>query len=376
MSNGNDRMHFMLGLFILVGVALVAGGIVLFGSAAYSTDSFIVETVTLESVLGLDVGAPVKFRGVQVGRVRKIELALPRYGDEIFNKNPKLSNAVILELAINPKAIPLQPGETIADRLEKAVRQGLRARIASSSLTGPPLVELVFLTDSKPIELVWKPDYPYIPAGEGTLTQFVDAAGEILESIRKANIGQTITHADGLIVDSQKAIKDLDVPKLRDQAIAFISEARDTNKRIQGILNDPAIDRILHDGADTVTSTKQTVQSPELQKFIADLPTISKRLLSASERLDELLKDPKLTKSIDNISTVTENANAAIADIRRTVRTVNGILGSQQEDLESLISNLRRFSENVATLSEDAKNNPSRLLFGEPPKHVNPGGKP
>jgi ABC-type transporter Mla subunit MlaD len=370
-----DRAYFRLGLFILLGVGLLVAGVIVFGSAAYATDSLVVETVTLESVLGLDVGAPVKFRGVQVGRVRKIDLAVARYGDEIFKKNIKLGNAVILELALNPKSLPTNGGKNAVERLNIAVAGGLRARMTSSGLTGPPLVELVFLNDSKPIELVWKPEHPYIPAGQGTFTQFVDTAGEILEGIRKANVGLVITHADELFVDSRKAVNDLQVAELRGRAVALLDELRGTNKRVREILDNPAIEQMIKDGAETMASAKGTVQSPELKKFVADLPEISSRLRSATEQLDKIFRDEKLSKSLDNLAKVSDDASVTLADIRRLVRNVNGILGSEQQDLEALIVNLRRFAENAAAVTEDARNNPSRLLFGEPPKPVQPGGK-
>ncbi len=371
----SESGYFRLGLFILVGVGLLAAGIVVFGVTDFGRQSFIVETVTLESVQGLDPGAPVKFRGVQMGRVRKISLAVATYGEEVFTKNHQLGNAVILELALDPKAIPITTSATRVDRLQNAVDNGLRARIASSSLTGPPYVELVFIKDSKPIDLAWTPSHPYIPSAQGTITQFVEAAGEILESIRKANVGEILTHAGLFIDDARTTLKQIDIAEVRTHALALIDELRDTNKRLRTVLENPAIDQILKDGSETVASAKKTIQSPELQKFLADLPVISARLRTSSEHLDALLSDDKLNKSLENLGKASDSAASTLADLRRLIRNVNTMLNSQQQNLNSVVTNLRDTLENTAGITEEAKQNPARLLFGQPPRPINPGEK-
>src|SRR6516165_522584 len=100
----SDSAYFRLGLFILVGIALIVSGVVVFGTS--STDILVVETVTMDSVEGLTVGAPVKFRGVQIGRVRNIELAYMRHKDFVRGMEQNLGNAVILELGIQANGLP------------------------------------------------------------------------------------------------------------------------------------------------------------------------------------------------------------------------------------------------------------------------------
>jgi ABC-type transporter Mla subunit MlaD len=374
----NNAGYFRLGLFVLVGLALVIGGVLFFSSSAYSEDSFIIETVTLESAQGLDPGAPVKFRGVRIGHVRKIELAYTRYKDKIAGAEQNFGNAVILELGLREDGLPISanPRER-SNSLKTAVERGLRARIASSSLTGPPYVEIVFLNPktNPPLALPWKPEMPYLPAGNSTFAQLVDAAQEIIESVRGADVGKVISHADALLIKVDKMIDDIQMPEIRTQAIGLITELRESNKRLQDILTDPNIKAMLADFAGTAKSLHGTADSPDLKKFLADLPEISARLKKTMDQINALLADENIRKSLANFNAAAGSANDAMADIRRLAKSANALLLSEQQDITAIIRNFRALAENAAAITEDAKANPSRVLFGEPPARPKGGSR-
>jgi ABC-type transporter Mla subunit MlaD len=365
----NEKGYFRLGLFILVGAGLIVGGVILFSSGLFSEEGLIVETVSLESAQGLDVGAPVKFRGVRIGHVRKIELAYVRYRDKVVGAEQDIGNAVILELAVKPEGLPTASATENRKSFEQAVERGLRARIASSSLTGPPYVELVFLNPktSPPLALPWKPENPYLPAGQSTFAQFIDAAQEIVESVREADVGKVIKQADKLLVKAEKIIDDIHLPEIGTEGLALVKDLRDTNRRIQEILKNPAIEAMLADLASASGSIKEITANPDLKKFISDLPEISSRLKKTIDSIDALTKDENIKKALANLSNATQGATDAMADIRRLARSANTLLMSQQQDITAIIKNFRSVAENAAAVTEDAKANPSRVLFGEPP---------
>src|SRR5579862_184674 len=75
-----ETMYFKLGAFVLVGLAVAVGAVVVLGAGTLMRKKVLAETYMDESVQGLDAGAPVKFRGVHVGRLEKIEFAAVQYG--------------------------------------------------------------------------------------------------------------------------------------------------------------------------------------------------------------------------------------------------------------------------------------------------------
>jgi ABC-type transporter Mla subunit MlaD len=59
--------HWKLGLFVLVGLFVMFGALFWLGARRFQRTSFPAVSYFDESVQGLDVGSPVKFRGVTVG---------------------------------------------------------------------------------------------------------------------------------------------------------------------------------------------------------------------------------------------------------------------------------------------------------------------
>ena len=72
-----------LGLFVLVTLALVAGILFVLGGRSLFQPTFIFETYFNESVAGLEIGAPVNFRGVPLGQVTEIVTASALYQRDV-----------------------------------------------------------------------------------------------------------------------------------------------------------------------------------------------------------------------------------------------------------------------------------------------------
>ena len=72
--------YFKIGVFVLGATALAVVGIIVLGAGKWFERSTTVETYFYESVQGLEIGAPVRLRGVRVGRVESIQLAREEYG--------------------------------------------------------------------------------------------------------------------------------------------------------------------------------------------------------------------------------------------------------------------------------------------------------
>src|SRR3954468_22500437 len=67
--------HYKLGLFVLLGFVAAVAAAILLGVATTRKDTVRYHSYFNESVQGLDLGSPVKFRGVTIGNVSAIEIA-------------------------------------------------------------------------------------------------------------------------------------------------------------------------------------------------------------------------------------------------------------------------------------------------------------
>ena len=257
------------------------------------------------------------------------------------------------------------------------IEHGLRLRLASSGLAGPAYLEAEFLdpTAFVALPLAWKPASLYIPSAPSTLTSIVTAIENMAAQLEQARIDKVIANIDKLVLDVDKAVADLKVPQLQEQMVALLKEVRASNEVLQKTISNPKINQAIDDLAATTASLKGLFQGGEkdLKATVADLPQISANLKTTSKRLNDLLADPKIDKILDGLSKTADNAAPAVVEIRKVLRELSTLLSNQSQDIEAIIRGLRQVTENVEALSEDAKDNPSRLLFGDPPPRESKG---
>ncbi|MEO5730037.1 MAG: MlaD family protein, partial [Byssovorax sp.] len=68
--------HWKLGLFVVVGVVLTLTTVAVLGARSLRKEVSRYVSYFDESVQGLEVGSPIKFRGVTIGTVGKIDVAV------------------------------------------------------------------------------------------------------------------------------------------------------------------------------------------------------------------------------------------------------------------------------------------------------------
>ena len=320
----NDSRYFKLGLFVIAGVVLIVGGVVLFGAASLFTPYIMVETATTESVEGLNVGSAVKYNGVEVGTVSKIEMAGWSHSDPDPAVEAKIGRYIVVEMKLRRAMFRSSEAAVLTQLFEDRVRAGLRVRLASSGLTGPAFIEGVFLDPEAfpPQQLPWKPDKLFIPSAPSTMSAIVGDVQDIAGKIDRVDISKLVGSAQKFIMDTDTAVGDLHTAELRDRTLAAIEK--------------------LHDSLN---------------------------------RIDEIVHDPKTQQTLDNLNKTVSNCSDASVKLKRTLGTADSLLSSQSQDLESIIYELSRASENASNLLDDLQQNPSRALFGQPPPRIEPGAK-
>ncbi len=170
------------------------------------------------SVRGLNVGAPVEFKGIKVGSVKDVRL-------EFNGQDTTFRIPVLIE--IEPERVVSQGEETISSLLEMLnglVEKGLRARLQIGSLlTGQLYVELDMHPDT-PIRLVNAggpfPELPTIPAN---LEQMTTSVKNILDNMEKLEITEIGTE---LLRILQGANKFINKPELADAVDDFQQSLR------------------------------------------------------------------------------------------------------------------------------------------------------
>lgn len=165
--------YFVIGLFVLVGIATFIGAVAIFGSGALFRQSQSYVAFFDGSVKGLKVGAPVMFRGVKIGEVKQVLL-------EVDHRMEQVRIPVIFEIfkdsvmEVGPR--PKDEGQIV----RRMIEQGLRAKLEMESIvTGVLAVNLNFYPNTAPNFVGRMPRCMEIPTLPSTNALFEDAFGDV-----------------------------------------------------------------------------------------------------------------------------------------------------------------------------------------------------
>jgi phospholipid/cholesterol/gamma-HCH transport system substrate-binding protein len=287
-----------IGAFVVGSVALLIVAIVILTSGRFFQRPYYFVCFFDGSLNGLKVGAPVKFRGVQVGTVTSIRLRLPP-SEGIMRANVagyplpvvfELDEASLLKKGGTGQA--LRPGE-----LDQMIKEGLRAQLATESiLTGVLYIDLDVHPDTR-INLVLKPGtsrYPEVPTIPTSLQQIQEKGMEALAKLDKVDLEALVKS----VIDATNSIDRLaSSPALfsavesmkgaADNIKAMATSMQKTSKTLDGRLG-PLVASV------EMTSKQAKMTLAEMQTTLAALQTtiepgspLSYQLSTALQNLSE-----------------------------------------------------------------------------------------
>ncbi len=188
----------LIGLFVVVGAVifalLIAGYI---RKELFPPKENMIVMYFDESVKGLSVGSPVVFKGVEIGKVAKIDL--------IANpENMEFKIPVYVKLGEN-KLNPYGKRAFYGDKmlLDALIKKGLRARLISQNyLTGQLMIELEMLPDT-PIKL---------RSNRGHVLEIptvLSPIGELSKNMQRLPIRETLDKLNSILGTIDKQLPDI-----------------------------------------------------------------------------------------------------------------------------------------------------------------------
>jgi phospholipid/cholesterol/gamma-HCH transport system substrate-binding protein len=354
--------YFKVGLFVLVALALGVAGVVIIAAGATGRDAERLETYLDESVQGLDVGAKVKYRGVQVGQVEGIGFVRGRYGVD--------ADFVRIVVAVQPTAFGGRRPDDFATELARQVERGLRIRIAMPGITGAAFLELDYVSEPEryPLpDVTWTPEHPVMPSMPSLTRRLLGGVEEVVDNLRDARLDRVGQRVDALLTELEGAV--------REDVRPALANFREASDRLPG-----AVERI--EGAVTGDLTRA------FQAFLADLNVTTRsvekglnefldRVATAAESTSRdvhsvetrivTAMDEELKPTLANLRKVSEELPTAAADIRRTVRRLDLLVAGQQDTIAALLRHLRTAASALRDMSQNARKYPAQVLFGEKP---------
>lgn len=284
-----EKINFaVVGIFVLMLSAGLIGGVLWFSSAkSYRAVYDVYLTYMKESVSGLNLNSPVRYLGVDVGRVQKIALA------------PGNVEQVQLTLAIE-RGTP--------------VKMDTVAVLRTQGLTGLAFVELTGGSrDSPSLQKQAGEEYPVIKAGSSLIKRLDSAVTSLL-----INLNQTSENVNALLdADNRREVKktlaDLETlsntlaarSKLIDSSLVDAAHTMKNTARLTDELTQlaprvqrsaDAFDRMSnqlgHAGASAgsaLDSTRQFTDEtlPEIQKLVTQLRDLTGSLQRISDQIEQ-----------------------------------------------------------------------------------------
>lgn len=165
MSTPTNR--WKLGLFVVLGVSAALGAVAFFGSRSFQKETVSYKTFFDESVQGLEIGSPVKFRGVTIGSVVSIDIASDRRHVEVtYELGVKVLDA--LGLAVEKRRL---------QERRLFIPPDLRAQLASTGITGVMFIQMDFFNEAAhpPPELAFELPTNHIPSAGSMLKNIGDS---------------------------------------------------------------------------------------------------------------------------------------------------------------------------------------------------------
>ncbi|EJG0865310.1 MlaD family protein [Vibrio parahaemolyticus] len=318
----DSKSSYKLGLFVVS--ALISLFVVLFilGGRSLFEPKIIVETYFDESVSGLEVGAPVRFRGITAGEVVSIELSDALYEAAVPRENRKSYVVVRSEITGAKRTI-----EEWNRSIEISIERGLRATTQLAGITGQQYLSFDYTSMDEGLSFNWKPNYPYVPSTKSSAGKIVSGIQSLIARLDEADINTLVANINMLIETLNQSISALDADALNAQLLALLINSNQMVKSVDGVISDP-----------------------EVKEIVSSLAQISKSLNSS-------LKDKG-------------DINKLIKHLDRAAVRLDVIMADNQSDINYVIKDLRVTVENLKSFSETLKNQPSSIIFSSEPEKL------
>lgn len=316
-SNAN---YFKIGLFVIFSVTIFLVVIMALGIDIITKEKVLIETYVDESVQGLSVGSPVKNRGVQIGRVERIDFVLSEYEAD---RNSPASKLVLIVIGADPDKLTTKTNGSVIRAVGLQVEGGLRLRLTQQPITGIAYLEADYFDPKKypAPEIPWIPNNIFIPSVPSMLSNFTNSAEIAIEKFAKLDIESLIGNVNRLVTNLDKVVSDAQVPKLANSAVGLFEELQKSNASLKLFLQE----------------LRQTNNN-------------ASKLLKPVATGEHSVSIPELVASLDT-----------------TLARIDEIMLSYKPDVDETMAAMKSAAGNIKELTEQIKAHPSQVIFSNPP---------
>lgn len=300
--------HFKLGLFALLGLGGALAAAFGLGLQATTSDARVFHTYFDESVQGLEIGSPVKYRGVPVGTVASIAVAPDRRHVDVASA---LDETAVASLGLDT---------------DRGVPPDLRAQLGSQGITGVKFVSLDLIRGAPLPDLPFRTPPDHIPAAPSLMKNLESGVSAVMD----------------------------DLPAVTASAIGALREMESLVAEVREEQVPMRLTRSLDELDGAVADLRATVNHFDQ----AQLPA---RTASVLDNLNEsIVRVNRVLARVDGDEGLVSSARRATDAMGDLGRTANG----SAADLERTLRDVSEAAQAIRDLAESLERDPDMLLKG------------
>lgn len=234
------------------------------------------------SVRGLQKGAPVEFKGIQIGRVVDVHLEVDR--EQASFKIPVL-------LDIEPERVQIAGEDPVLrfitreqhiEGMQRLIDRGMKARMKSGNLlTGQLLVDLDFYPDDQAL-LRGDGNVPEIPTLPSTVEEITRSLTAFLDKVQALPLGELTTSLTNTVKGVEALVNSEELPRaLGSLDKALVSLDSLMTKVEQDMA--PEVQATLAEAHETLKTIRQTIDTNSPLRY--DLETTLEELANAARSI-------------------------------------------------------------------------------------------
>ena len=283
-----------------------------------------------ESIQGLTLNSPVRFRGITIGQVTHIGIAPDGRLAEIF-------------FSVDPHS------HFSVDTDEMFIR------IVGNLLTGIKYLEIEMIgnRDKPSRDFPFEPYYPAVGTYHSMSAE--DIFYEISNFFKDLNIKTISTSLTNILAGLEYAVR-------HDTIAPIVSNITYASASIGEVAN----------------SVAKTITKERLENFVTNVSVAVQNFRAISEELDR----GEISNIVYGVDGVVTDVRKAVAEIspedvqkfKQSCQTLidksNALVSSAQDDLDNLITEVQRAAINIRAFTDSLRSRPAQTLFGERDKET------
>jgi paraquat-inducible protein B len=324
---------YTIGAFLVGSLALIVSAILVFGGGQLLKNKSQYVIYFDSALNGLNIGAPVKLQGVQIGTVKEISI-------ELDKNATRITKPVVIEIdsemVLDSGGHPFKMANSLEQRQQNTkqlIDAGIKAQLQSQSLlTGLLYVEFNFYRN-EPLHLTglnYK-DLPELPAVPTTADQIKNTADELIMKFRQLPIEDIVKDLAATLKEMREIATSDELKKNR---VALAKTLNETEKLVASLNQN--LSPLLINMNGTVVDTRTMVQEFTYQMRPVLLST-EKTLNAATD----VLKESK--QALGSVETLT----------------------ASDAPLWQSLESLRDAANSTKTLTDYLERHPDSIIYGK-----------